>query len=69
MVLTDEPLAKEIIKENSNLKILDEKLTEDSYAFAINPSKQDLQNEINEVLNKMKHNGKITRIRRKMDGK
>ena len=42
--LTDEPLAKEIIKENSNLKILDEKLTEDSYAFAINPSKQDLQN-------------------------
>ena len=66
--LTDEPLAKEIIKENSNLKILDEKLTEDSYAFAINPSKQDLQNEINEVLNKMKQNGKLQELEEKWIG-
>ena len=41
--LTDEPLAKEILKENDGLKILDEKLTEDSYAFAISPDKEDLQ--------------------------
>ena len=66
--LTDEPLAKEIIKENSNLKILDEKLTEDSYAFAINPSKQDLQNEINRVLNKMKQNGKLQELEEKWMG-
>lgn len=66
--LTDEPLAKEIIKENSSLKILDEKLTEDSYAFAINPSKPDLQNEINKVLNKMKNSGKLQELEEKWMG-
>lgn len=66
--LTDDPLAKEIIKENSNLKILDEELTEDSYAFAINPSKQDLQNEINMVLNEMKRNGKLQELEEKWMG-
>ena len=57
--LTDEPLAKEIIKENKELKILKEKLTEDSYAFAINPSKSNLQDEINKELIKMNKNGKL----------
>ena len=57
--LTDEPLAKEIIKENKELKILKEKLTEDSYAFAINPSKSNLQNEIDKELVKMNKNGKL----------
>lgn len=57
--LTDEPLAKEIIKENKELKILKEKLTEDSYAFAINPSKSNLQDEINKELVKMNKNGKL----------
>ena len=56
--LTDEPLAKEI-KENKELKILKEKLTEDSYAFAINPSKSNLQDEINKELIKMNKNGKL----------
>ncbi|MBQ9013094.1 MAG: transporter substrate-binding domain-containing protein [Bacilli bacterium] len=57
--LTDEPLAKEIIKENKELKILKEKLTEDSYAFAINPSKNNLQDEIDKELVKMNKNGKL----------
>ena len=57
--LTDEPLAKEIIKENKELKILKEKLTEDSYAFAINPSKSNLQDEINKELVKMNKNGTV----------
>lgn len=57
--LTDEPLAKEIIKENKELKILKEKLTEDSYAFAINPSKNNLQYEIDKELVKMNKNGKL----------
>ena len=57
--LTDEPLAKEIIKENKELKILKEKLTEDSYAFAINPLKSNLQDEINKELVKMNKNGKL----------
>ena len=66
--LTDEPLAKEIIKENTSLKILDEKLTEDSYAFAINPSKPELQKEINVVLDKMKKNGKLQELEEKWMG-
>lgn len=57
--LTDEPLAKEIIKDNINLKILKEKLTEDSYAFAINPLKSNLHDEINKELVKMNKNGKL----------
>ena len=57
--LTDEPLAKEIIKENKELKILKEKLTEDGYAFAINPSKSNLQDEIDKELVKMNKNGKL----------
>ncbi len=57
--LTDEPLSKEIIKENKDLRILKEKLTEDSYAFAINPSKSNLQDEINKELVKMNKNGKL----------
>ena len=48
--LTDEPLAKEILKNNDGLKILDEKLTEDSYAFAINPEKMDLKEEIDTII-------------------
>ena len=55
--LTDEPLAKEILKVNDELKVLDEKLTEDSYAFAINPAKKELQTMINEVLDKMNRDG------------
>ena len=66
--LTDEPLAKQIIKENNNLKILDEKLTEDSYAFAISPSKQGLQKEINQILDKMKQNGKLQSLEKKWMG-
>ncbi len=57
--LADKPLAKEIIKENTELKILKEKLTEDSYAFAINPEKSNLQYEINKELVKMNKNGKL----------
>lgn len=66
--LTDEPLAKEIIKENKELKILKEKLTEDSYAFAINPSKSNLQDEINKELIKMNKNGKLKEFEGKWMG-
>ena len=66
--LTDEPLAKEILKENDGLKILDEKLTEDSYAFAISPDKEDLQKEINIQLAKMIENGKLLEFENKWMG-
>lgn len=66
--LTDEPLAKEIVKENNELKILEEKLTEDSYAYAINPKKANLQQEINEVILEMKENGKLKEFEEKWMG-
>ena len=66
--LTDEPLAKEIIRDNKSLKILDKKLTEDSYAFAINPFKPKLKKEIDEVLSKMKKNGKLQKLEEKWMG-
>ena len=66
--LTDEPLSKEIIKENSKLKVLKEKLTEDSYAFAINPAKEELQREINNVLKEMKTIGKLQEFEEKWMG-
>ena len=66
--LTDEPLAKEIIKSNSNLKILSDKLTEDSYAFAINPSKKELQVDINRIIIQMKKDGKLEEFENKWMG-
>lgn len=66
--LTDEPLAREIIKQNKGLRILDEKLTEDSYAYAINPKKKELQKSINEELLKMKENGKLAEFEAKWMG-
>lgn len=66
--LTDEPLGKEIIKNNDGLKILDEKLTEDSYAFAINPKLKDLKNDINKVLNEMKKDGTLSKFESKWMG-
>ena len=66
--LTDEPLAKEIIRNNVGLKMLDTKLTEDSYAFAISPSMKDLKYKINEELEKMKTNGKLQEFEDKWMG-
>ena len=66
--LTDEPLAKEILKENTGLKILEEKLTEDSYAFAIDPSKKELQEQVSKVIIEMKDNGKLKELEDKWMG-
>lgn len=60
--LTDEPLSKEIIKNNSNLKILEEKLSVDSYAFAISPKSKWLEEKVNNELLKMNSNGKLKEI-------
>ena len=66
--LTDEPLAKEMLRQNDGLKVLDGKLTEDSYAFAINPSRKDLQKEINVILSRMKQDGKLHEFEEKWMG-
>lgn len=66
--LTDEPLAKEILKNNSGLKILEEKLTEDSYAFAINPKENELKKEIDNVILSMKEDGTLSKFQEKWFG-
>ena len=66
--LTDEPLAKEILKKNDGLRILDEKLTEDSYAFAISPNKNNLKDEIDIVIRDMKENGILDTMEEKWFG-
>ena len=55
--LTDEPLAKEMLKNNDGIRLLESRLTEDSYAFAINPKKTKLKEEIDKVIIEMKSNG------------
>ena len=65
--LSDEPLAKEIINNNKNLKIL-KKITNDSYAYAINPKKNDLKKQIDEQLKKMKDNGILSSFEEKWMG-
>lgn len=67
--LTDEPLAKEILNKHSDLKILDDKLTEDSYAFALNPKLTDLEKEVSREIKKMKENGKLKELENKWMGK
>ena len=66
--LTDKPLANEIINKNHDLKILDDKLTDDSYAFAINPSKKELKLKIDEVLTEMEKDGTLNQMENKWMG-
>ena len=66
--LTDEPLAKEILKNNEGLKILNEKLTIDSYAFAINPQKNNLKEEIDKIILEMKDDGILIKLEEKWFG-
>ena len=66
--LTDEPLAKQILKENEGLKILNNKLTTDSYAFAINPKKDNLKKDIDNVITEIEKNGKLKDFENKWMG-
>lgn len=66
--LTDEPLAKEILKNNDGLKILDKKLTNDSYAFALNPKKTELKEEIDKIIIEMKKDGTLSQLGEKWFG-
>lgn len=63
--LTDEPLAKEILKNHDDLKILDEKLTEDSYAFAISKNNEELKNKIDSVLQEMEEDKTLEKFQDK----
>lgn len=58
-VVMDELPAKEMIKNNAGIKILDGTLTEESYGMVVKKGNTELLNSINTVLEKLKNAGKI----------
>lgn len=59
VVVMDELPAIEILKTNSNLKILDGYLFQDTYGMIVKKGNKELLNAINKVLNELKESGKI----------
>lgn len=59
VVVMDELPAKEMIKSNTDLKILDGQLTIDSYGMIVNKNNQELLDAINTVLERLINEGKI----------
>lgn len=58
-VVMDELPAKEITKSNTGVKILDGSLTNDSYGMIVKKGNKELLEQINNVLQKLKDEGKI----------
>ena len=61
VVIDNEP-AKNFVKANSSLKILETKYTEENYAIAIAKENEDLLKDINKALKELKESGKIDEI-------
>lgn len=59
-VVMDELPAKEILKENSGLKILDKELTQDKYGMIVKKGNKELLDSINKVLERLVSEGKIS---------
>lgn len=58
-IVLDSLPAEEIIKVNTDFKILDEELLTDKYGIAVQKGNTELLNSINEVLQELMDNGKI----------
>ena len=58
-VVMDELPAKSILLENSDLKILDDAVSEDAYGIIVDKGNKELLDVINRVINKLKAEGKI----------
>lgn len=61
-VIIDREPAKVFVKENEGLKILDEEFTIEDYAIAVSKENDELREQINGVLAKMKESGKLQEI-------
>ena len=61
-LIMDELPAKEIDKENKELKILDGILFQDKYGMIVKKGNDKLKKEINEVLNRMINDGTIDKL-------
>ena len=58
-VVMDELPAKQIIKENTNIRILDDIIAEDNYGIIVNKGNTKLLEAINKVIYRLKKEGKI----------
>ena len=61
-VAIDSEPAKEFVAANDGLKILDTEYVEEEYAICVAEDNDELLNQINDVLDKLKSNGKIDEI-------
>ena len=60
--VVDDLTAKQMVEEGDGLKILDEKMTEEPYAFAFNFEDEELVEKFDEVLLKLIENGTVKAI-------
>ena len=58
-VVMDELPAKEIVRENNNVKILNDILVEDSYGIIVDKGNKDLLDVVNRVVERLRQEGKI----------
>ena len=61
-IIMDELPAKEIVKENDNLVILDGFLFQDKYGMIVKKRNDELKDKINKVLERMKNDGTIDKL-------
>lgn len=61
-IIMDELPAKEIVKENDNLVILDGFLFQDKYGMIVKKGNDELKDKINQVLERMKNDGTIDKL-------
>lgn len=61
-IIMDELPAKEIVKENDNLVILDGFLFQDKYGMIVKKGNDELKDKINKVLERMKNDGTIDQL-------
>ena len=61
-IIMDELPAKEIVKENDNLVILDGFLFQDKYGMIVKKGNDELKEKINKVLERMKNDGTIDKL-------
>ena len=62
LIIMDELPAKEIVKENDNLVILDGILFQDKYGMIVKKGNDELRESINEVLERMSNDGTIEKL-------
>ena len=67
-VVIDEMPAKSLFARNQGLKIINIPLTVEEYAIAIPKGQEDLKNFINQVLDKIKEDGRFNQLTTKYFG-